>query len=411
MAGPSRCHGPLGALKFLSGAPRVGVSARLAKQAVADAFGKTSTRSRNSGTGFHLPIRSSLPGWSERGAPPLSGGPVFRPLMLAHPLEEGTGAMQLRGVRRRMEVGRHPRPGRPKGGVRGFSRAPATISARAFPNSSITSARRRARRRTAGGARRRSGALQRSAAAAEPQDRHPRMLANYPAMCASTMRSRSVARTCAGCPSPHGAGARGLASRASARPTAICRILTFDSKEALNASWAATREEGIEGLMLKRRDSPYLSGRPKGHWYKWKRAALTADCVLMYAQRGSGKRSSFYSDYTFGAWTGKEASRLVPVGKAYSGFTDEELVAARPLRAPEHDRALRPGPRRSRRSSFSRWPSMRSRPPPATSPASPCAFPASPASAGTSPRRSRHAGEPQGADHKLALGPFGKSSI
>jgi len=82
------------------------------------------------------------------------------------------------------------------------------------------------------------------------------------------------------------------------------------------------RERGIEGLMLKRADSTYVSGRPKGPWFKWKRGALTLDTVLMYAQRGHGKRSSFYSDYTFGAWRGDE---LVPVGKAYSGFTDEEL--------------------------------------------------------------------------------------
>ena len=79
--------------------------------------------------------------------------------------------------------------------------------------------------------------------------------------------------------------------------------------------------------MLKRRDSAYLAGRVKGQWYKWKRAALTLDCVLMYAQRGSGKRASFYSDYTFGVWrTHAGGSReLVPVGKAYSGFTDAEL--------------------------------------------------------------------------------------
>ena len=76
------------------------------------------------------------------------------------------------------------------------------------------------------------------------------------------------------------------------------------------------------GLMLKRADSTYVSGRPKGPWFKWKRGALTLDTVLMYAQRGHGKRSSFYSDYTFGAWRDGE---LVPVGKAYSGFTDEEL--------------------------------------------------------------------------------------
>jgi DNA ligase-1 len=76
--------------------------------------------------------------------------------------------------------------------------------------------------------------------------------------------------------------------------------------------------------MLKRRDSRYLPGRPKGQWWKWKRDPLTIDAVLMYAQRGSGKRSSFYSDYTFGLWT--ESGELVPVGKAYSGFTDAELL-------------------------------------------------------------------------------------
>jgi DNA ligase-1 len=79
--------------------------------------------------------------------------------------------------------------------------------------------------------------------------------------------------------------------------------------------------------MLKRRDSPYVAGRRVGLWYKWKRDPLVADCVMMYAQRGSGKRSSFYSDYTFGCWTADpaEGGELLPVGKAYSGFTDAEL--------------------------------------------------------------------------------------
>jgi DNA ligase-1 len=83
-----------------------------------------------------------------------------------------------------------------------------------------------------------------------------------------------------------------------------------------------------EGLMLKRRDSIYEAGRPKGPWFKWKRDPFLVDAVLMYAQRGHGKRSSFYSDYTFGVWTTDEASGgrvLTPVGKAYFGFTDEEL--------------------------------------------------------------------------------------
>jgi len=83
------------------------------------------------------------------------------------------------------------------------------------------------------------------------------------------------------------------------------------------------RAAAIEGLMLKRGDSPYLPGRPKGLWWKWKRDPLSIDAVLMYAQRGHGKRSSYYSDYTFGVWREDE---LVPVGKAYSGFTDQELA-------------------------------------------------------------------------------------
>jgi len=86
-----------------------------------------------------------------------------------------------------------------------------------------------------------------------------------------------------------------------------------------------TRE--IEGLMLKRWDAPYLAGRPAGLWYKWKRDPMLIDAVLMYAQRGHGKRSSFYSDFTFGVWRATpEGDELSPVGKAYFGFTDEELV-------------------------------------------------------------------------------------
>jgi DNA ligase-1 len=82
-----------------------------------------------------------------------------------------------------------------------------------------------------------------------------------------------------------------------------------------------------EGLMLKRWDSIYEAGRPKGPWFKWKRDPFLVDAVLMYAQRGHGKRSSFYSDYTFGVWTTDPAGQrmLTPVGKAYFGFTDEEL--------------------------------------------------------------------------------------
>jgi DNA ligase-1 len=91
---------------------------------------------------------------------------------------------------------------------------------------------------------------------------------------------------------------------------------------------AAGDADAVEGIMLKRRDSIYVPGRPKGPWFKWKRDAYTVDAVMMYAQRGHGKRSSFYSDYTFGLWRpGADGSdELVPVGKAYSGITDQELA-------------------------------------------------------------------------------------
>ncbi|MFC5344611.1 cisplatin damage response ATP-dependent DNA ligase [Brevundimonas staleyi] len=101
-------------------------------------------------------------------------------------------------------------------------------------------------------------------------------------------------------------------------------VVEFDSWEGLGVLRADPPVgAAAEGLMLKRWDSPYVAGRPKGPWFKWKRDPHVVDCVLMYAQRGHGKRSSFYSDYTFGVWTAEGA--LTPVGKAYFGFTDEEL--------------------------------------------------------------------------------------
>jgi DNA ligase-1 len=111
-------------------------------------------------------------------------------------------------------------------------------------------------------------------------------------------------------------------------------VIAFDSWDALTSArkdpagaGAGEDAEAVEGVMLKRRDALYLPGRPKGQWWKWKRDPHIIDAVLMYAQRGHGKRSSYYSDYTFGVWTsGEDGEQLVPVGKAYFGFTDEELL-------------------------------------------------------------------------------------
>lgn len=111
-------------------------------------------------------------------------------------------------------------------------------------------------------------------------------------------------------------------------------LLAFDSWDSLagaradpGAAGAGPDAEAVEGCMIKRLDSPYLPGRPKGLWFKWKRDPFMVDAVLLYAQRGHGKRSSFYSDYTFGVWRqGQDGLELTPVGKAYFGFTDEELL-------------------------------------------------------------------------------------
>ncbi len=104
-------------------------------------------------------------------------------------------------------------------------------------------------------------------------------------------------------------------------------LVPFSTWEELEKLRAAPPDPVIEGVMLKRLDSSYQAGRAKGPWFKWKRDPMNADAVLMYAQRGHGKRSSYYSDFTFGVWTAipGEGDVLVPVGKAYFGFTDEEL--------------------------------------------------------------------------------------
>jgi DNA ligase 1 len=99
-------------------------------------------------------------------------------------------------------------------------------------------------------------------------------------------------------------------------------LIPFADWEALAAARDAPPAAIVEGVMIKRRDTPYLAGRSRGPWFKWKRNPFLVDAVLLYAQRGHGKRSGYYSDYTFGVWSGTE---IVPVGKAYFGFTDEEL--------------------------------------------------------------------------------------
>jgi DNA ligase-1 len=102
----------------------------------------------------------------------------------------------------------------------------------------------------------------------------------------------------------------------------ISPTIDVDSWKAMTEARENSRSLNVEGLMLKRLSSPYKVGRQRGDWWKWKVNPFTMDAVLIYAQRGSGKRASLYTDYTFGIW---DKDKLVPVAKAYSGLTDEEI--------------------------------------------------------------------------------------
>ncbi|MEH3126206.1 cisplatin damage response ATP-dependent DNA ligase [Agrobacterium cavarae] len=103
-------------------------------------------------------------------------------------------------------------------------------------------------------------------------------------------------------------------------------LVPFANWQELDDLRKAPPDLVIEGVMIKRKDSVYQAGRAKGPWFKWKRDPFNIDAVMMYAQRGHGKRSSYYSDFTFGVWAdGEDGEQLVPVGKAYFGFTDAEL--------------------------------------------------------------------------------------
>jgi DNA ligase-1 len=114
----------------------------------------------------------------------------------------------------------------------------------------------------------------------------------------------------------------GLA-RADANRLLLSPLVTAATWEELAAARAESRSRGVEGLMLKRRSSPYAVGRTRGDWWKWKVEPLEIDAVILYAQAGHGRRAGLHSDYTLGLW---HDGRLVTVAKAYSGLTDAEIV-------------------------------------------------------------------------------------
>jgi DNA ligase-1 len=105
-------------------------------------------------------------------------------------------------------------------------------------------------------------------------------------------------------------------------------LVAGDSWNELAAARRDSRGRGVEGLMLKAADSGYGVGRKRGAWWKWKVEPLTLDAVMIYAQAGSGRRATLFTDYTFAVWDGQGGERsLVPIAKAYSGLTDKEINA------------------------------------------------------------------------------------
>jgi DNA ligase 1 len=325
-------------LKLATGAMRVGVSARLAKTAFAQAFDVSVEEVEEYWHGLAPPY-PELFAWAAEGAPPpdTENLPTFRPFMLAHPLEETVvdladyvAEWKWDGIRVQL-VQAGPKG---EGETRLYSRSGDDISA-TFPEllgtldfPAVLDGELMVRGSHQGGET--GGAASFNAL----QQRLGRktvskaMLADYPAfvrlydvLLADGEDLRSLPW------SERRAKLEALMARLPDSHFDLSTVVDAEHFEHLAEIRSGARDEAIEGLMLKRRDSPYIAGRRVGLWYKWKRDPLLVDCVLMYAQRGSGKRSSFYSDYTFGCWDGDPdaGAELLPVGKAYSGFTDEEL--------------------------------------------------------------------------------------
>lgn len=330
-------------LKLVTGGLRIGVSARLAKTAVAALGDQDPDAIELIWPGLRPPY-TELFAWVEGfGKKPVGRDPApFRPVMLAHALEEAdlapldpeayVGEWKWDGIRVQAAGGRR------EGGARVarlYSRTGEDISG-SFPDlvealqfdgaidgellivrdgrvQSFNMLQQRLNRKTV----------------------TPKLMADFPAHLRAydllveggeDLRERPFLE--------RRARLEALVERLAAPRIDLSPLVEFSNWQELAAArknpaafGAGADAEAVEGVMLKACEAAYVPGRPRGPWWKWKRGPALVDAVLMYAQRGSGKRSSFYSDYTFGVWrNGPEGDELVPVGKAYFGFTDEELL-------------------------------------------------------------------------------------
>jgi DNA ligase-1 len=326
-------------IKLATGGMRVGISARLAKTAFAQAFAVSVEEVEEYWHALTPPYAELFAWGADGGAPPdLADTPHFRPFMLAHPLEDGTvdladyaAEWKWDGIRVQLV--------RAGGETRVYSRSGDDISAtfpellQALPFDAVLDGELlvranvqlgRAQGGEAGGAASFNALQQRlgrKTVSAKMLKESPAFVRLYDVLLAEGQDWREHPWK------SRRATLENLMPRLPDTHFDLSALVEAEDFAALAAIRDTARDEAIEGLMLKHRDSPYVAGRKAALWYKWKRDPLLIDCVLMYAQRGSGKRSSFYSDYTFGCWDGDPdaGAELLPVGKAYSGFTDEEL--------------------------------------------------------------------------------------
>ncbi len=330
-------------LKLITGSLRIGVSARLAKSAVAGLGALEPDDIEEVWHGLEPPYET-LFAWAEGRAPrPEATDPApFRPPMLAHPIEDGDfdtldpaamlaewkwDGIRVQAVGGRRADGMHV--------ARLYSRTGEDIS-RSFPD--VVEAIDFDGAVDGELLVLREGRVQSFNVLQQRLNRQsitPKLLVDFPAHVRAydllTLAGEDLR------PLPFAERRQhleGFLARHAHPRFDVSPMVPFESWEALAAARADPVSAGagddaaaVEGCMIKRADSPYVPGRPKGLWWKWKFDPHIIDAVLMYAQRGHGKRSSFYSDYTFGVWREVAgAPELVPVGKAYFGFTDAELI-------------------------------------------------------------------------------------
>ncbi|MEO0411515.1 MAG: cisplatin damage response ATP-dependent DNA ligase [Pseudomonadota bacterium] len=317
-------NGRYALIKLLTGGLRVGVSARLAKVAFASAFDVSIEEVEEIWHAMEPPY-TPLFDWATGKAdrPDLNELPVFRPFMLANPLDDKeidfsdyVAEWKWDGIRVQVV--------RVNGETRLFSRTGDDIGGSfpdilaAFDRDGIADGELLVRSETGEPApfNHLQQRLNRKTVSVAMRKKYPAFIRLYDILFDGDEDVRSLDLL------ERKDRLRRFVMELPSERFDVSEFLEVSDQSALEALREEARATGMEGLMLKQKSSRYEAGRKQGLWYKWKRDPLLIDTVLMYAQRGHGKRSSFYSDFTFGCWDG---GVLKPVGKAYFGFTDQEL--------------------------------------------------------------------------------------